>query len=84
MLTFFASCSSSASVAVELDSIFASAKHRDSGFNRAWQDKFPWLLFTTEYAVKVRLQLQTLCYNVFVNDIYSQPPRLNFNLEETL
>ena len=37
---FFASCSSSSSanVAVELDSIFASAKHRDSGFNCAWQD----------------------------------------------
>ena len=30
----------SANVAVELDSIFASAKHRDSGFNRAWQDEF--------------------------------------------
>ena len=58
-----ASCSSSnsAHVAVELDSILASAKHRESGFNRAWQDEFLWLLFTTEYAVKIRLQLQTLC-----------------------
>ena len=58
---FFASCSSSSSanVAVELDSIFASAKHRESGFNRAWQDEFPSLLFTT--AVKIRIQLQILC-----------------------
>ena len=40
---FFGSCSSSSSahVAVELDFIFASAKHRESGFNRAWQDEFP-------------------------------------------
>ena len=59
--SFFASCSSSAHVAVELNFIFASAKHRESGFNRAWQDAFPWLLFTTEYAVKIRLQLQSLC-----------------------
>ena len=53
---FFASCSSSSSahVAVELDSIFASGKHRESG---VWQMTF---LFTTEY-VKIRLQLQTLC-----------------------
>ena len=63
MLTFFYSCSSSSSanVVVELDSIFASAKHQESGFNRAWQDEFLGLLFTTEYAVKIRLQLQTLC-----------------------
>ena len=41
---FFASCSSSnsAHVAVELDSIFASGKNRESGFNRAWQDDFPF------------------------------------------
>ena len=40
----FVSCSgkSSANVAVELDSIFASGKHPESGFNRAWQDKFPF------------------------------------------
>ena len=46
---FFAS--SIAHVAVELVSIFASGKHRESGFTRAWQDEFP---FTTEY-VKIRL-----------------------------
>ena len=41
---FFASCSSSSSahVAVELDSIFASGKHRENGFNPAWQDEFPF------------------------------------------
>ena len=37
---FFGSCSSSSSahVAVELDSIFASGKHQENSFNRAWQD----------------------------------------------
>ena len=46
---FFASCSSSSSahVAVELDSILASGKHRERGFNRAWQDEFP---FSTKYS----------------------------------
>ena len=48
--------SGSANVAVELDSIFASVKHRESGFNCAWQDEFPWLLFTAE--VKIRVQLK--------------------------
>ena len=48
---FFASCSSSTSANVaeeELDSISATkrAKHRGSGFNPAWQEEFPWLLFT--------------------------------------
>ena len=53
-----ASCSSSsnAHVAVELDSIFASGKLQESGFNRAWKMTF---LFATEY-VKIRLQLQIL------------------------
>ena len=51
---FFASCSSSTNVAIELDSSFASAKHQECEFNRAWKDEFPWLLFTTEYAVKSR------------------------------
>ena len=40
-MSFFASCSSSANVAVELDSIFASSIYRGSGFNRAWLEKFP-------------------------------------------
>ena len=39
---FFASSSSSANVAVELDSIFDSAKHWESVFNYAWQDEFPY------------------------------------------
>ena len=38
-------------VVVELDSIFASAKHQESGFNRAWQDEFLWLLFTFYHRV---------------------------------
>ena len=49
---FFAS---SAHVAVELDSIFASGKHRESGVHGKMT-----FLFTTEY-VKIRLQLHTLC-----------------------
>ena len=60
---FFASCSSSSSahVAVELDSIFASVKHRESGFQKVdliVHGKMTFL-FTTEY-VKIRLQLQIL------------------------
>ena len=41
---FFVSCSSSSSahVVVELDSIFVSDKNQESGFNRAWQDEFPF------------------------------------------
>ena len=80
---FHCSSSSSANVAVELDSSFASGKYRESGFNRAWQDEFPWLLFTTEHAVKLRLQLQIFCC-YFINDIRSRPPCLNSNLEEKL
>ena len=59
----FARCSSSisANVALELDSNISSAKHQESGFNRPWQDEFPWFLFTREYALKIRLQLQILC-----------------------
>ena len=61
---FFTSCSSSsnAHVAVELDSIFASGKHRESGFEKVdliVHVKMSFL-FTTEY-VKIRLQLQILC-----------------------
>ena len=44
---FFASCSSSAHAAVKLDSIFASGKHRESGFNHAWQDDFSFLPLST-------------------------------------
>ena len=54
--------SSSAHVAVELDSIFASGKHRESGFEKVdliVHGKMTFL-FTTEY-VKIRLQLQILC-----------------------
>ena len=67
---FFVSCSSSSSahVAVELDSIFASAKHQECGFNRAWQDEFPCFIFTTENAVKIRLQLQNVCLMIFTVD----------------
>ena len=36
------SSGSRAHVAVEQDSIFASGKLRESGFNRAWQDDFPF------------------------------------------
>ena len=49
------SSSSSAHVAVEMDSIFASGKHRESGLHGKMT-----FLFTTEY-VKIRLQLQILC-----------------------
>ena len=42
-------------VAVELDSIFASGKLQESGFNRAWKMTF---LFATN--VKIRLQFQIL------------------------
>ena len=63
---FFASCSSStcssAHVAVELDSIFASGKNRESGFEKEHlfvHGKMSFL-FTTEYAVKIRLKLQIL------------------------
>ena len=61
---FISSCSSSSSahVAVELDSIFASGKHRESEFEKVdliVHDKISFL-FTTEY-VKVRLQLQIFC-----------------------
>ena len=43
------------------------------------QDDF---LFTTEY-VKIRLPPNFMLM-LFVNDIHSRPPCLNFNLEETL
>ena len=58
----FASCSSSSSayVAVELDSIFASGKHRESGFEKVDLIVKMSFFFTTEY-VKIRLQLQILC-----------------------
>ena len=56
---FIYSCSSSSSahVAVELDSIFASGKHRESEFEKVdliMHGKMSFL-FTTEY-VKIRLQ----------------------------
>ena len=58
---FFASCSSSSSahVAVELHSFFASGRHRESGFEKVdliVHGKMSFL-FTTEY-VKIRFQLQ--------------------------
>ena len=61
---FFASCSSSSSahVAVELDSIFASAKHRETGFEKVdliVHGKMSFLV-SRKY-VKIRLQLQILC-----------------------
>ena len=59
---FFAGCSSSSSayVAVELDSIFG--KLRESGFEKVdliVHGKMSFF-FTTEY-VKIRIQLQILC-----------------------
>ena len=44
MTSLRCSSTSSTNVAVELDSIFASAILRESGFNLAWHDEFPWLL----------------------------------------
>ena len=65
---FFASCSSSSSanITVELDSIFASVKHRECGFNRAWQDEPPWLLFTTEYSVKLESSFKFYAYAILL------------------
>ena len=60
---FFASCVTVAvHVAVELDSMFASGKQRESGFEKV--DLIvhgKMCFFTTEY-VKIRLQLQLMLF----------------------
>ena len=61
--TFFASCSSSSSahVAVEMDSYFASAKHRESGLEKVDLIVHGKMILPHSIAVKIRLQLQILC-----------------------
>ena len=57
LVVVYSSSSSSANVAVELDSIFAVNTEK---VDLIMHSKMSFL-FTTEYAVKIRLQLQILC-----------------------